>query len=181
MGNDIEKWLREDGKKVLKEIGVKEGQTVLDFGCGSGVYTLPAAEIVGAQGKVYASDKNQVTLDNLGQRSQSKKLRNIEIVKTSGNARIPLEDESVDMVFLYDVLHSYYFSAKERGQLLREAYRVLKPYAVLSVYPEHMESENIKRETEQANFQLETEYTETIIHDGKYTRAHIFNFRRPGR
>jgi len=32
----------------------------------------------------------------------------------SGELKTPLRDESIDMVLLYDVLHSYYFSADER-------------------------------------------------------------------
>lgn len=32
---------------VLSELGVKAGQVILDFGCGSGTYTIPAAKLVG--------------------------------------------------------------------------------------------------------------------------------------
>ena len=180
MGNDVEKWLKEEGEKVLKEIGVKEGQTVLDFGCGSGIYSLPSAKIIGAQGKIYALDKNESELDELIRKAKSKNLRNIKIVKTSGEPKIPLEDESIDVVLLYDVLHSYYLSADERRHLLREVYRVLKPDALLSVYPEHMELEEIKREIEETNFHFEVEYFKTIIHDDRYTQGHILNFRRSG-
>ncbi|GAG55973.1 unnamed protein product, partial [marine sediment metagenome] len=83
MARDIEKWLKEDGEKVLKEIGVKEGQIVLDFGCGSGIYSLPAARIIGSQGKIYALDKNKTELNELMRKAKSKALRNIKIVKTS--------------------------------------------------------------------------------------------------
>ena len=135
MGKDIEKWLKEDGEKVLKEIGVKEGQIVLDFGCGSVIYSLPAAKIIGKEGKVYALDKNKTELNELIRKAKSKELRNIKILKTSSELKTPLRDESIDMVLLYDVLHSYYFSVDERKKLLREVYRVLKPNALLSVYP----------------------------------------------
>ena len=30
--NNIKKWIEQDGEKFLKEIGIKKGQTVLDFG-----------------------------------------------------------------------------------------------------------------------------------------------------
>jgi ubiquinone/menaquinone biosynthesis C-methylase UbiE len=178
MGSDIERWLKEDGQKVLKEIGIREGQVILDFGCGSGIYSLPSAKIIGAKGKIYALDKNEPELDELMRKAKSKNLRNIKIVKTSGDLKIPLEEDSVDMVLLYDVLHSYYFSVEERRKLLKEVHRVLKPNALLSVYPEHMSSEEIKREIEEANFHFEAEYLETIIHDSRYTRGHILNFRR---
>lgn len=178
MGSDSEKWLKEDGEKVLKEIGIREGQVILDFGCGSGIYSLPGAKIIGAQGKIYALDKNKIELNELMRKAKSQELRNIKTVKTSGELRIPSGDESIDMVLLYDVLHSYYFSVNERRKLLREVYRVLKPNALLSVYPEHMEWEEVKREIEEANFCFEVEYFKTIIHDGRYTRGHILNFRR---
>lgn len=91
-----------------------------------------------------------------------------------------LKDESVDMVLLYDVLHPYYFSVNERSKLLREVCRVLKPNALLSVYPEHMGLEEIKRQIEDVNFYFEIEYLKTIIHDDRYTDGRILNFRRPG-
>jgi ubiquinone/menaquinone biosynthesis C-methylase UbiE len=180
MGSDIERWLKEDGEKVLKEIGIKEGQVVLDFGCGSGIYSLATAKIIGAKGKIYALDKSKLELDELRRKAKSENLRNIEIVKTAGDPKIPLEDESIDMVLLYDVLHSYYFSVDERRKLLKEVYRVLKPDALLSVYPEHMELEEVKREIKETNFYFEVKYFKTIIHDDRYTNGHILNFRRPG-
>jgi len=179
MGSDIEKWLKEDGEKVLKEIGIKEGQVILDFGCGSGIYSLLAARIIEKEGKVYILDKNKTQLDELMEKAKSEGLRNMEIVKTSGKLKTPLRDESIDMVLLYDVLHSYYFSVDERKKLLREVYRVLKPNALLSVYPEHIELEEIKREIEEANFYFEVEYFKTIIHNGRHTHGHILNFRKP--
>jgi len=51
--------------EILQRIGIKSGQSVLDFGCGSGTYTIPVAKIVGKQGKVYALDKDKNELDNL--------------------------------------------------------------------------------------------------------------------
>ncbi len=170
--------MKEDGEKVLKEIGIKEGQVILDFGCGSGIFSLPAARIIGKEGKIYALDKNKTQLDGLIGKAKSQELRNIKTVKTSGELRIPSGDESIDIVLLYDVLHSYYFSVDERRKLLREVYRVLKPNALLSVYPEHMELEEVKREIEEADFYFEVEYFKTIIHDGRYTHGHILNFRR---
>ena len=40
MPTDIENWLEKEGEKFLKEIGIKEGYTILDFGCGEGNYSL---------------------------------------------------------------------------------------------------------------------------------------------
>ena len=45
--------------EVLRQIGIKRGQTALDFGCGYGTYTILVARIVGEQGRVYALDKDK--------------------------------------------------------------------------------------------------------------------------
>jgi len=50
---------------MLQKVGIRKGQTVLDFGCGYGMYTIPVAKIAGKQGRVYALDKNKETLDVL--------------------------------------------------------------------------------------------------------------------
>ncbi len=43
-------------KNILKEVGVKPGFHVLDYGCGPGGYIIAAAEFVGKSGKIYALD-----------------------------------------------------------------------------------------------------------------------------
>ena len=45
MEKEIEKWLETKGIEFLKKVGIKPGQTVLDFGCGKGNYSIPAARI----------------------------------------------------------------------------------------------------------------------------------------
>lgn len=44
--------------KVLKRIGGRRDQAVLDFGCSYGAYTVPLTKIVRYQGKMYALDKD---------------------------------------------------------------------------------------------------------------------------
>lgn len=51
--NKKSKWLKEDGEIFIKEIGIKENQITLDFGCGEGHYTIPAAKVIGRGGKDY--------------------------------------------------------------------------------------------------------------------------------
>jgi len=90
MRSDVEKWLREEGEKVFKDIGIKKGSIILDFGCGSGNYTIPAAKTVGKKGKIYALDKDRTDLSKLMQKAKLFGLENVEIIKTSGGLKIPL-------------------------------------------------------------------------------------------
>ena len=165
--------------EVLERIGIRRGQAVLDFGCGSGTYTIPAAKIVGEQGRVYALDKDREALDELMRKAESAGLKNIERMETSGKLEIELADESIDVVLLFDVFHSYYFpQASDRRRLLSEIHRIMKPTAFISVWPKHMESET-EDETKNANFRLEKELSETLIHDNKnLEKDRILNFRK---
>jgi len=165
--------------ELLETAGIKRGQIVLDFGCGSGTYTIPAAKIVAEQGRVYALDKDKKALDELIQKAKLAGLKNIERIDTSGEPRIDLTDESVDIVLLFDVFHSYYFAqADDRKSLLNEIYRIMKPSAFISVWPKHMESE-AGDEIKNANFRLEKEHSEMLIHNNKdRERGQILNFRK---
>jgi ubiquinone/menaquinone biosynthesis C-methylase UbiE len=181
---DIERWLRDEGKIFLEDIGVKKGQTVLDFGCGSGHYTIPAAKVVGERGKVYAVEKDKEVLDKLMEQAKSEGLGNIKRIDTSGELKIPLETNSCDVALLYDVLH---YMDKRKG-IFNEAYRVLKPGAILSVYPKHYKSdeplwafgnlklEDIIKEIEASNFCLERKIFGKLIHDDNYDEGYILNF-----
>ena len=178
--------LESQAAEVLKAVGINKGHIALDFGCGSGTYTIPAARLVGEEGKVYALDKDKKALDKLMQKAKSEGLRNVERIDTSGEPRIKLADESIDVVLLFDILHYYYFPrVEDRRQLLSEIYRVLKPNATLSLYPTHLQSfmepklENVKREIYEANFYLESEYSGMLLaHDNSLEKGQVLNFRK---
>jgi len=178
--------LESQAAEVLKAVGINKEHIVLDFGCGSGIYTIPTAKIVGDKGKVYALDKNGNTLNELMHRAESAGLKNIERIDTSGDSKVNLADNFVDVVLLFDVLHYYYFPrAEDRRQLLSEIYRVLRPNAVLSLYPTHLQSfmepklENVKREIYEANFYLESEYSGMLLtHGNSLEKGQVLNFRK---
>ena len=174
--------LEPDIIRILQRIGIKTGLSVLDFGCGSGTYTMPVAKIVGEQGRVYALDKDKNALDNLMKKATSGSLKNIRRMATSGELSIDLPDESVDVSLIFDVFHRYYFpQIEDRKRLLDEIYRITKTNGFVSVWPKHMESE-VRDEIEGANFYLEGEYFGTLIHDNKdIETGKVINFRKKPR
>ena len=166
---------------MLQQIGIRTGQTVLDFGCGYGAYTIPVAKIVGEQGRVYALDKDKEALDALMQRGESAGLKNIDRMETSGELEIGLTDESIDVVLLFDVFHSFYFpKTEDRRRLLIEIRRVMRPSAFLaiSVWPNLVEPET-EDEIKNADFCLEKEISEGLSNDNKdLGTRRILNFRK---
>ena len=181
MSKNLEMELESRALEVLQQIGVGKGQTVLDFGCGLGMYTTLAAKIVGEQGRVYALDKDKEALDELMEKTESAALKNIKRMETSGKLEIDLADESVDVVLLFDVFHSFYFpQADDRKRLLGEIYRIMKPSAFLSisVWPNLIEL-GTEDEIRNADFRLEKEIPETLSHNDKNLEERkILNFRK---
>jgi len=188
MKDITEKWLREDGERFLKHIGIKRGQRVLDFGCGRGNYTIPAARTVGEEGLVYALDKDKNALDELMQRAELIGLKNIQRIGTAGELEIGLDNESVDVVLLCDVLHYYYFPrAEDRRKLLAEVYRISKSNALLLLCPTHLQSymepklEDVEREIQEVNFYLESKYSEMLMAHNNLEKVQVMNFRKGNR
>ena len=179
MGNDdIKKWLDRMGEIFLIDVGIKQKQTVLDLGCGVGNYAIPTAGVVGRSGKVYAIDKNREPLDELMHRTKERGLENIEIVEVSEESDLPLQDESVDVVLLYDVIHL----VNNRKKLLADIYRVSKSNALVSVYPKHhqehmnMELDDVKNEIESARFRFERMIYKILIHNNCLEQGYVLNF-----
>ena len=120
-GRSILRMWRQDGL-------VQEGQSFLDYGCGTGSFTLPAARTVGANGKVYALDCFHRQLKIVEEKSKKEGLANIETILSDSQTGLP--DECVDVVWMCDVFHE----VKDRRAVLKELHRVLKMEGVLVIY-----------------------------------------------
>ena len=67
-------------ENTLKEVGIKPGDSVLDYGCGPGSYTIAAAQMVGDSGKVYALDIHPFAVRQVQKKAAKKGLNNIETI-----------------------------------------------------------------------------------------------------
>jgi uncharacterized protein (TIGR00106 family) len=180
---EVREWLDNKAEKVLRKIGIDKDQTVLDFGCRSGNYTVPSAKIVGEKGKVYGVDKEENRLNELRERVEAEHLKNIVIMESS-DWKSEIEQASVDSVILFDVLHPGYFPQKvSRKKLLNEIYEVLKPGGTVFILPTHMEEHNLSledfiAEVEMSKLYMESKFTETLVHDNKLQKCEILKFQK---
>lgn len=184
MKSDVEMWLKKGGEEFLKEIGLEEGQVVLDFGCGEGHYSIPAAKVVGERGRVYALDKDKQVLNQLTRLIKKANLKNIEVM--TRESKTSLQNNCLDFILCYDVVHYL----KNRKIIYHEFYRVLRPEGILSLYPKHHQGdyplmelahlnlEDIIQEVEQAGFSLRAKFLKRLIHDDCYNDGYILNFRK---
>jgi len=132
--------LRLPRKNILKEVGIKTGFQVLDYGCGPGSYIIPLAELVGESGKVYALDIHPLAIQKVRDIASKKQLANIETILS--DCRTGLPDNTLDAVLLYDAFHHL----SDADVVLKELYRVLKPDGILSFSDHHMKENEIVAE-----------------------------------
>jgi 2-polyprenyl-3-methyl-5-hydroxy-6-metoxy-1,4-benzoquinol methylase len=98
------------------------GETVLDLGSGGGIDVLLSARRVGPTGKAYGLDITDEMLTLANENKEKAGLTNVEFLKGEIES-IPLPDNSVDVVISNCVINL----SADKGRVLREAFRVLKP------------------------------------------------------
>ena len=136
-------------RNILKEVGIKPGDQVLDYGCGPGSYILDAAEMSGETGKVFALDAHPLAIKMVQRMVSKKHLKNVTTIFSECPTGLP--DNSLDVVLLYDILHDL----EDRNNVLGEIHRVLKPTGILSLSDHHLtETEIMARVTENRLFKL---------------------------
>ncbi|HYM22424.1 MAG TPA: arsenite methyltransferase [Vicinamibacterales bacterium] len=98
------------------------GETVLDLGSGGGIDVLLSAKRVGPTGKAYGLDMTDEMLALARENQRKAGVSNVEFLKGEIE-HIPLPDNSVDVIISNCVINL----SADKDQVLREAFRVLKP------------------------------------------------------
>ena len=117
--NERRKW--QDPERILGEAGLKEGDVFIDIGCGKGFFAVPAARIVGRNGKVYAIDASGERLDELRKRAEDEGLRNIVITPGRAEELVPCRDCG-DIAFFGVSLHDF----DDAARVLSNVHAMLK-------------------------------------------------------
>jgi len=111
MGHQGAPWLDRDEREqeerpslAIRELQLRPGMVVADFGAGSGYYTERLAREVGPRGKVLAVDLQPEMLALVGARAKRLGLGNVELVRsTEDDPRLPTG--GVDLILMVDVYH----------------------------------------------------------------------------
>ena len=156
---------------TLERIGLRPGQSVLEFGPGPGRLLIPAAARVLPGGKVCGIELQAGMIERLRRNAHRKGVANMTVVR--GDATLPVVDEATfDIVLLSCVLGEI----PDRHAVLRQAFRALRPAGRLSVSemfgdPHYQSRSTLKQLAHDAGFELEA------IHGRWY--MFTANFRKP--
>jgi ubiquinone/menaquinone biosynthesis C-methylase UbiE len=135
-------------KDVLEGLGIKEDQSVLDFYCGPGNFTIPAAEIVGKGGMIHALDIHPLAIEIVEEKANKRGLKNIETIFS--DLETGLDRDSVDTALLYGVL----YKTNNKKELIKEIGRVVKPGGLVSVSGHRMGNETLIKMMRREKFDL---------------------------
>jgi ubiquinone/menaquinone biosynthesis C-methylase UbiE len=117
--------------RILSGADIRPGQTILEVGCGTGYFTLPAAGMLGDNGCLVAIDILSESVDLVSHKVQAAGLKNTRVIKADA-LNTGLDSDSFDMVLLFGVIPAPMLPLP---QLMAELHRVLKVGGTLAVWP----------------------------------------------
>lgn len=103
---------------------IKEGDIVLDLGCGAGNDVFIARNLVGSSGKVIGVDMTEEMIQKANENKKRLGYDNVEF-KLGDIENLPIDDESIDVVISNCVLNL----VPNKKKVFSEVYRVLKDNA----------------------------------------------------
>lgn len=115
-------------KETLLKVGLQEGDTMADIGCGIGYFTFPASEIVGPKGLIYAMDISPEMLADVDRKVSEQGITNIKTVRTGEND-FNVTADSVTYGLICNVLHE----TENAESFLAETKRILAEQGKIAI------------------------------------------------
>jgi len=109
-----------------RTFGIREGMTVVDYGCGPGRYAVELARLTGPAGVVYAVDVQELAVEAARRRAERRGLNNVVPALARGYD-CGLPDGVADRIVAVDM----FFMVREPTAFLRELKRIAKPDGAL--------------------------------------------------
>ena len=138
---------------------IKQGMTVMDYGCAMGYFSIPLAKMTGSTGKVYCVDIQEKMLTKLKKRAEkhgvSPSVKTLQVGKNYNPTELK---NQLDFVLLFMVAHE----VPDQKTLFNDLFSMLKPGGkVLFFEPQgHVKPEDFEKSLQlakSAGFNIPTE------------------------
>jgi len=117
---------------MMKTLGLSNGNSVVDFGCGVGRYTIPLSQAVGNTGRVTAIERNKDEIQTLNERiTQYPTKAPIECLHTDEIFPVSIKQKTVDALLAFDVLQY----VDDWQTFFQSVCHILKPSGIIHIYP----------------------------------------------
>ncbi|MGI0052159.1 MAG: methyltransferase domain-containing protein, partial [Nitrososphaeraceae archaeon] len=106
----------------LNYADIKKGEILVDLGSGAGIDAFLASKLVGIEGKVIGIDMTDEMLEKARKVAIGNNYKNVEFRKGDIEEKIPIDDNSVDVVISNCVINL----TTNKTNTFKEIYRILK-------------------------------------------------------
>jgi ubiquinone/menaquinone biosynthesis C-methylase UbiE len=91
---------------IIQALQIKSEMRIADIGAGTGLYTIPFAQLVGEKGLVYAVDISNNFIENIEERANKLLLKNV-IGHINSQKEVGLDKDSIDLAFICNTYHHF--------------------------------------------------------------------------
>lgn len=127
-------------EKKIDQFGIKQGDVVIDYGCGPGSYIPGVSALVGRKGIVYAVDIHELAIEAVNQKISKLHLENVRPVLAK-NHKCDISANIADVIYALDMFHM----VKEPDIFLKELHRMIKKTGKLYIEDGHQPRKVTKR------------------------------------
>jgi ubiquinone/menaquinone biosynthesis C-methylase UbiE len=132
--------------QFVTTLGIQQGFTLIDYGCGPGSYINKTSELVGTEGTVYAVDIHELAIQAVRKRIGKCQLSNVEPLLATGYS-CPLNEQVADVILALDMFHMI----EEPMAFLKELHRLLKRDGFLIIDDGHQSRDEAKAKIKKTN------------------------------
>lgn len=138
-----------DSSKCVLNFEMKEGQKVVDYGCGTGIMVPRTSELIGEKGTLFAVDIHPLAIECIENIIKKQNLKNIKPIKIDIDTDIStkIEEKSIDRIMALDMFHH----VANKIEFLQRISKILKDDGFLFLDNGHQKRSIVLKAIDESN------------------------------